>query len=159
MATSKVSPAISITSKKRIARSRSTPPQSSKPCGRFTTQRLWRMSWRAVRIKHKILEPGIRRGCSPPGTGGVDAPSIKCREASFERRGRGGQFREQCCENACAKLFVETDHPVCASKGGFATFYYSRSLPSCSRRGTPSPDDLRSLKKLVQKTKFYTLVT
>src|SRR6267142_6025470 len=35
----------------------------------------------------------IRRGCSPPGTGGEDAPSIKCREATFERRGRGGQFR------------------------------------------------------------------
>src|SRR6266850_8297322 len=30
--------------------------------------------------------------------------------------------------------------------------------PSCSRRGTPSPDDLRSPKKLFKKTKFYTLV-
>src|SRR5213594_4038596 len=84
--------------------------------------------------RNQIYRDEPRRGCSPPGTGGVDAPSIKCREASFERRGRGGQFWEQCCENACAKLFVETDHPICAFKGGFAKFYYSRSLPSCSRR-------------------------
>src|SRR2546428_1110599 len=43
---------------------------------------------------------------SPPGTGGVDAPPIKCCEASFERRGRGGQF---------GATFSVSDHPVCAA--------------------------------------------
>ena len=89
---------------------------------------------------------------SPPRLGGVAAPSIKCREASFEGAAGvvnfGTVLRECLCET-----FVETDHPVCAFKGGFAKFYYSRSLPSCSRRGTPSPDDLRSTKKLCQKNK------
>ncbi len=51
------------------------------------------------------------------------------------------------------------DHPVCAFKGGFAKFYYLRSHPSCSRRGTPSSDHLHSRKTLSKKTKFYTSVT
>src|SRR6266446_5490082 len=56
--------------------------------------------------RNQIYRDELRRGCSPPGTGGVDAPSRKCREASFERRGRGGQFGE---------TFRVSDHPVCAA--------------------------------------------
>src|SRR6266853_4402536 len=56
--------------------------------------------------RNQIYRDELRRGCSPPGTGGVDAPSKKCREASFERRGRGGQFGE---------TFRVSDHPVCAA--------------------------------------------
>src|SRR5689334_14776765 len=32
---------------------------------------------------------------SPPGTGGVDATSRKCCEASFERSGRGGHSQKR----------------------------------------------------------------
>ena len=35
---------------------------------------------------------------SPPGTGGVDAPSTKRSEGTFERRGRGGQSRRTLSE-------------------------------------------------------------
>src|SRR5882762_8747898 len=56
--------------------------------------------------RNQIYRDELRRECSPPGTGGVDAPSRKCREASFERRGRGGQFGE---------TFRVSDHPVCAA--------------------------------------------
>ena len=44
---------------------------------------------------------------SPPHRGGVDAPSRRCCEATFERRGRGGLKQANV-------LF--SDHPVCASK-------------------------------------------
>src|SRR5437879_8021444 len=56
--------------------------------------------------RNQIYRVELRRGCSPPGTGGVDAPSRKCCEASIERRGRGGQFGE---------TFRVSDHPVCAA--------------------------------------------
>ena|SRR6266550_9037541 len=58
-------------------------------------------------------------GCSPPGTGGVDAPSIKCREASFERRGRGGQFGETLCLS---------DHPR-LRRFGTGIFYCIFQMP------------------------------
>src|SRR6267143_4369319 len=46
------------------------------------------------------------RGCSPPGTGGVDAPCKKKLRSHLSRRGRGGQFGE---------TFRVSDHPVCAA--------------------------------------------
>src|SRR5438128_2185488 len=58
-------------------------------------------------------------GCSPPGTGGVDAPSIKCREASFERRGRGGQFGETLCVSDLPRL----------RRFGTGTFYCIFQMP------------------------------
>src|SRR2546425_2441140 len=45
-------------------------------------------------VIHANFATGIRRGCSPPGTGGVDAPSIKCREASFEKARTGWSVAE-----------------------------------------------------------------
>jgi hypothetical protein len=61
-----------------------------------------------------------------PGTGGVDAPSRKCCEASFERRGRGGQF---------GKRFVTTDHPVCAASE--AVFFLLAQPPLLFQEGNP----------------------
>jgi hypothetical protein len=40
--------------------------------------------------------------------------SGKCREASIERRGRGGQLWRML-QKCIAKRFVTTDHPVCAA--------------------------------------------
>jgi hypothetical protein len=65
------------------------------------------------------VERFSRRGCFPPGTGGVDAPSRKCREASFERRGRGGQSRRML-QKCISKHLSRLTHPVCAgSEAGF----------------------------------------
>src|SRR3989442_15960057 len=85
----------------------------------------------------------LRQGCSPPGTGGVDAPSRKCREASFERRGRGGQFGE---------TFRESDHPVCAASERI--FFLMAQPPLLFQEGnTLASRSSLTLKNFVKKTK------
>src|SRR6267378_3922408 len=59
---------------------------------RETTRSLARQS------RNQISRNGLRRGCSPPGTGRVDAPSRKCREASFEARPGWSVRRKILCE-------------------------------------------------------------
>jgi hypothetical protein len=50
----------------------------------------------------------------PSSRGGVDATSIRCREASFN--GADGVV-------AHTETHPVSDHPVCGRFGGFATFY------------------------------------
>src|SRR5437016_2404698 len=47
--------------------------------------------------------------------GGVDATSIKCREATLERSGRGGAGQTKYA-------VVDQHHPICAGLGSFAAF-------------------------------------
>src|SRR2546426_4544580 len=86
-----------------------------------------------TRQSRNQIEMSLRQRCSPPGTGGVDAPSIKCREASFERRGRGGQFGE---------TFRVSDHPVCAASER-DLFLNGAATPPVPGGEYPSPVDLR----------------
>src|SRR2546426_4272482 len=75
---------------------------------------------------------------SPPRRGGVDATSIKCREASFLRSGRGGQTGES---KYCAELTTITASrsrfaPVCAGKRSLRGFLIDRAAtPLPQRRG------------------------
>src|SRR2546425_11108865 len=65
------------------------------------------------------VEHNTRRGCSPPGTGGVDAPSRNAAKPPLKARPGWSVRRNSSCERPPRH-------------------------PSCSRRGTPSPHDLRS---------------
>src|SRR5437867_1236804 len=63
----------------------------------------------------------VRRGYSPPGTGGVDAPSRKCREATFE--GAAGVV-------SSAKTWARrSDHPVCAASVASRLFISCAATP------------------------------
>jgi len=71
------------------------------------------------------------QGCSPPCKGGVAAPLIK------SSRSEAAQTGWSVPDNVSRINTSHNDHPVCARFGCFASFYYWRSHPSCSRRGTP----------------------
>jgi hypothetical protein len=59
---------------------------------------------------------------SPPEIGGVDATSRRSREASFD--GADGVVKNGTSSTErIPKHFGNPDHPVCAIKGGFASFY------------------------------------
>ena len=64
---------------------------------------------------------------SPPDTGGVDATSKRCREATFD--GADGVVRH-------TKRFVVPDHPVCGAKVGFAVFFLMPQPPLLHQEGS-----------------------
>src|SRR5262245_21030199 len=61
-------------------------------------------------------------GESPPFEGGVAATSIRCREAAFDRSGRGGKSMSY--------------HPDRAFKGGFAFIFLMAQPPLLQKEGT-----------------------
>ena len=73
----------------------------------------------------------------PLGEEGGRAPSIRCREATFEKRGRGGQLRSTS-QKCIAKGFVVTDHPV-TSPVGFAQKVDLRLCPQSDISKPQSP--------------------
>src|SRR2546426_4764616 len=70
--------------------------------------------------------------CSPPGIGGVAAPPKNAAKPPLK-----AQTGWSVADNVSRINTSYNDHPVCARFGCFAPFYYWRSHPSCSRRGTP----------------------
>ena len=64
---------------------------------------------------------------SPPFEGGVDAPSRKRSEGTFERRGRRGCFKQPIIDLAAT--------PSAPAKVASQHFLYGRSHPSLERRG------------------------
>src|ERR1051326_3174130 len=74
---------------------------------------------------------------SPPDIGGVDATSIKCREASFD--GADGVVKDRTLfKKRTPKHFVNPDHPVCAAAVASHLFIDGAATPPISGGELPA---------------------